>query len=277
MGPTLLLRVAPHLLDCPNINAASGAPFWAAVKFRPMKQSHFYNSRLAKVPWLIRRFGLRQMLLVPIRRLLAARIIKGLPKVAFSFDGERLFYFYHRYNLTWINERAVEVPIAMKYVRAVDEGQVLEIGNVLSHYYPVRHTILDKYEAGPGITNCDIVDFTPERSFGLIISISTFEHIGFDDDAPTSSGSKIAAAVRHVRGLLSPGGKAVLTVPIGYNPELDEMLRASRLETSRELYLVRTGRREWISASKETALQCRFNRPLPYANAIAIVEFEQIH
>lgn len=238
-----------------------------------MKQWHIYNSRLAKVPWFIRRFGLRQMLLGPFRRIFGARIIQRLPPGTFSFDGERLPYFYHTYNMTWVNERAIEIPIAMKYLAAAHGRRVLEIGNVLSHYRPINHTILDKYETGPGILNSDILDYRPSALYDLILSISTFEHIGFDDDATTSSGAKICAAIQHARSLLAENGMLVLTVPIGYNPDLDQLLRNDQLGARRELYLRRTAVREWAEATKDAALQCQFKRPFPYANAIGIIEF----
>lgn len=238
-----------------------------------MTRWHFYNSRLAKVPWFIRRVGLRQMLLGPFRRLFGARIIQRLPIGTFSFENERLPYFYHTYNSTWVNERAIEIPIAMKYLAGARNGQVLEIGNVLSHYHPVQHTILDKYETGPRVLSCDILESRPDGLYDLILSISTFEHIGFDDDSATSSGAKIAAAIEHTRTLLAPDGMLVLTVPIGYNPDLDQMVRNGQLDAQRELYFRRTGMREWTAASKESALQCYFSRPFPYANAIGIIEF----
>jgi len=238
-----------------------------------MKQWHFYNSRLAKVPWFIRRFGLRQMLIGPFRQIFAARIIPRLPTGTFSFDGERLPYFYHTYNVTWVNERAVEIPIAMKYLAAAHGRRVLEIGNVLSHYHPVHHVILDKYEIGPDILNFDIVDYRPSALYDLILSISTFEHIGFDDDTGTSSGAKISAAIQHTRSLLAGDGMLVLTVPIGYNPDLDQLLRDDQLGSRRELYLRRTAFREWAESTKDSALQCQFKSPFPYANAIGVLEF----
>jgi hypothetical protein len=37
-------------------------------------------------------------------------VIPLLPKGEFQFDGKSLPYFRHRYNLAWINERALEIP-----------------------------------------------------------------------------------------------------------------------------------------------------------------------
>src|SRR5439155_26790749 len=62
-------------------------------------------------------------------------------------------YFYHPYNQTYCNERAVEIPIVWPLVRSVPPERVLEVGNVLSHYFPTRHAIIDKFEHAPGVQN----------------------------------------------------------------------------------------------------------------------------
>src|SRR5699024_8745342 len=50
--------------------------------------------------------------------------VAGLPRTltgrgpSFRFAGESYRYLYHRYNNTWMNERAVEVPIAGQAIAA---------------------------------------------------------------------------------------------------------------------------------------------------------------
>ena len=63
----------------------------------------------------------------------------------FTFQGKAYKYLFRRYNTTYANERAVEIPIAMEVVRGHPEERVLEVGNVLAHYYPHHHDVLDKY------------------------------------------------------------------------------------------------------------------------------------
>jgi hypothetical protein len=56
------------------------------------------------------------------------------------------------------------------------KGKVIrKIGNVLSHYVISDHVIVDKYEFGNSILN-----YSPGTKFDLIVSISTFEHLGYD-------------------------------------------------------------------------------------------------
>src|SRR5579872_7186960 len=75
---------------------------------------------------------------------------------SFEFRGKTYLYFWHRYNATWRNERAVEIPIAREFIAQSRGGNVLEVGNVLSHYGPVQHDVLDKYEKAEGVINEDV-------------------------------------------------------------------------------------------------------------------------
>lgn len=237
-----------------------------------MKKKHLYNTKLGKVPWFIERFGAREIFLKPLRTVFAPVIIPVLPRKRFRFQGAELNCFYHGYNMTWATERCVEVPIARHFLSRVLAENVLEVGNVLSHYGPVHHVVLDKFEKGRGVINQDITAFQPARRFELILSISTFEHIGFDDESEGGSAPKIRAAIEACRALLEPGGKLVITVPIGYNPELDAALRTGELGGT-ETFLKKFGPQEWRECAKNEALACKFKEPFPYANAIVVIEF----
>ncbi len=236
-------------------------------------KKHLYNTTLGKVPWFIKRFGLAEIFLKPLRLVAAPLIIPVLPKMSFELAGEKLECFYHRYNMTWASERCVEIPIARKYLEGRAGGAILEVGNVLSHYFTVQHEVLDKFETGPGIINQDILHYQPGKRYDLILSLSTFEHIGFDDDSVEPSSQKIQAAIATCQGLLNPGGTLVLTLPIGYNPDLDELIRSRRLNSAREFFLRRRARLQWEPAPRDEALRCRYKHPFPYANALLIAEF----
>ncbi len=202
-------------------------------------------------------------------------IIPGLPGKVLDFQGRSLPYFYHRYNMTWASERCIEIPIAKTYLDQTAPEHCLEIGNVMSHYFPVQHRILDKFEKGPNIINQDIVGFTSEHKFALVLSISTFEHIGFDDEAQGSSADKIKEAIGSTQKLLSETGKLVITAPIGYNPELDNLIRQKSLATTREFFFKRTQSLTWEACHHEAALACHYKHPFPYANALWVAEFEK--
>jgi SAM-dependent methyltransferase len=143
-------------------------------------------------------------------------------------SGRRTAPFRRRVaGLLWVGlaERCVELPVARQFLRERHWNTLLEIGNVLGYWYDLPpHVIVDKYERGPGILNQDLVDYRPAEPFDVVVSISTLEHIGFDE-SPRDPG-KFLRAVRAVERLRAPGGAILLTVPLGYNPEVDRAVRS---------------------------------------------------
>jgi SAM-dependent methyltransferase len=191
----------------------------------------------------------------------------------FVFQGRDYRYFHHPYNATWTNERAVEVPIIRRAIEEAGATRLLEIGNVLGHYFRQRHDVVDKYESGPGILNRDIVDFRPQEPYDLIVSISTLEHVGWDED--DRDAGKIPRAVEHIRTLLAPGGRAIITLPFGYNPYLDELVSAGSLGVDREYFLLRLAEREWQEVDRADLGRPAYGWPFPGANGLMIGVIEQ--
>jgi hypothetical protein len=196
-----------------------------------------------------------------------------VPAGTFVYKGGQYRYFRHPYNTTWRNERAVEVPIVRRAIEDADCAQVLEVGNVLGHYIRRRHDVVDKYEPGANVLNVDILDFRTERPYDLIVSISTLEHVGWDDDERDPG--KIPRAVGHLRSLLAPGGRAIVTFPLGYNPYLDEMVHAGTLGFDAEQCLLRVGRHEWREVQKADMGRPAYGIPFPGANALVIGMIER--
>ena len=75
-------------------------------------------------------------------------------------------------------------------------------GNVLLHYFPADHEIVDKYEKGDGIVNEDIVNFRPGKKYDLIVSISTLEHISWNEEKKPK---KIPGAPARMEGIPRSG------------------------------------------------------------------------
>jgi hypothetical protein len=191
----------------------------------------------------------------------------------FSFNSSTYFYFVHPYNHTWENERAIEIPVVYDLVRKVGVGTILEVGNVLSHYYRINHTILDKYEhvIGRKIINQDIADWNPESRFDLIISISTIEHIGWDEKPQNPQ--KVLIALRNIINSLSPKGKAFITFPAGYNNILDNGLKDGTINYEKCICLRRaTKDNQWEEVDLNEALQCSYGEPYKNANAVIFLE-----
>ena len=134
----------------------------------------------------------------------------------FVFRGRVFPYFYSFYHATYANERAIEIPIMMGIVEENLAKRILEVGNVLSHYFDFEHTIVDKYEVGEGVINEDVAEFRTGTKYDLIVSISTLEHVGWDE-VPRDN-SKIFRAVSVLKSLLSAEGMMIISVPVGQNP-----------------------------------------------------------
>jgi hypothetical protein len=199
--------------------------------------------------------------------------ISALAERCFVLDGDSLAYHVAPGTRTWDNERAVELPVIWRELqrRGRSEG-VLEVGNVLSHYFEIAHPVLDKYERDRHVTwNDDVVAFQPSFAPELILSISTLEHVGYSE-SPRDLG-KFRAAIDALTGWLAPGGRLLFTVPLGYNPAVREYLDAPHVERTAVRCLRRaTLDNLWVQADYADVREVRYDRPFRCANAVALVE-----
>jgi hypothetical protein len=174
--------------------------------------------------------------------------LRAIKHGTFEFQGKAYPYFYHRYNRTFLNERIVEVPIVWDEVKRHAPASVLEVGNVLAHYFPIKHQVVDKYERARGVIHADAVDYQPDQHYDLIVAISTLEHVGWDEEPREPE--KFLRAVDHLASLLAPGGTLLATVPFGYNPEVDRFLAEGRVPFTSVGYMKRdSGDNVWREAS----------------------------
>lgn len=167
----------------------------------------------------------------------------------FTFQGRRFRYHHAMYNKTWTNERAVEVPIIRAWMRPFEHGRILEIGNVLSNYFRRRHDVLDKYEVQDGVINEDAVNFRARQPYDLLLSISTIEHIGVDDEEKRPE--KALEAIENLMRSLKPDGTFLVSFPLGYNAALDEALWRGRLPFPEVYFMERVSRfNRWRQVSR---------------------------
>ena len=194
--------------------------------------------------------------------------LTGRPS-SFTFRGHPYRYFWHRYNATWRNERAIEIPIARRFLAGIPPDKVLEIGNVLSHYGPVAHEVVDKYEQTTDVRNEDVCEFRPNKKYELILSISTLEHVGWDEEPRDET--KVLRAIENLRGLLAPEGKLVVTIPVGYNAALDRMIEQGRISFTERTYLKRNPRRnQWHEVSDAEVRHPQYNRQANCAHELLV-------
>ncbi len=187
--------------------------------------------------------------------------------VPFRLGGEEYVHMVHPFILD--NERTVEVPVALRAVARHRGGRMLEVGHVLSAYAAFPHVVVDKYERGSGVVNEDVMNHVPEAPPELVVSVSTVEHVGWDETPRDPD--KARRALERMAGWLAPGGELLVTFPLGYHPHLDADLWAGRLPFDEVLFLKRISRdNRWREAAADEVRTAEFGRPFPCANAIVV-------
>jgi hypothetical protein len=209
----------------------------------------------------------------PLREILYPTYVKLYPFLFFmhhfNFDGQAYDYFFHPYGATLRGERIVEVPIVLEELRARAAQRVLEVGNVLSHYVACRHDIVDKYERAPGVLNEDILDYRPAHRYDFILSISTVEHIGWNEYEREPE--KAVQALAHMRTLLAPGGRMLVTLPWGTNPSLDRHIETPGCLFEELRFMKRVSRRNtWRQTTRASLAGARYGDPYPFGNVLVI-------
>jgi len=190
-------------------------------------------------------------------------------KKIFLFDNNKLHYSFHKYNKSWKNERIVEIPIAMFYLKNYYSKEVLEVGNVLGHYFSFEHDVLDKYEIAEGIMNYDVIDFVPLKKYDLILSISTFEHVGVDDDIQNPENAYLG--LKNIFKSLNEGGKMLISFPGNYNLALMDMVKNKKLKNFKVFCFKK-------NQKKNTWFQVQFEKvvDIPYQQPVQAVIFVEI-
>lgn len=187
----------------------------------------------------------------------------------FYFNRKAHNYFYHIYNVTWKNERAVEVPIIWDYVKKMHGKRILEVGNVLSNYFPVSHDIVDKYDMADNVINCDVCEFQSSINYDLIVSISTLEHVGWDENPREPF--KIHRAIENLKNLLNNGGKIIVTLPLGYNDVMDKLLDEGKIQFTQMYCLKRVNENnKWIEVNWRDVVGSKYDYLNCNANGLVI-------
>jgi hypothetical protein len=178
-----------------------------------------------------------------------------LPNRTFVFNRSSHRYFYHRYNNTCETERCVEIPIARDFLERRGTANVLEIGNVLNHYRHFSHTVVDKYETAEGVLNVDVRDFAPTQKYDAIISISTIEHVGWDEEPVDPE--KAICSIERLREMLNPSAKMLISFPIGHNARLDQAIADGTLASDEVRGMKRTVRNNWVELPVSQLMEYR--------------------
>jgi SAM-dependent methyltransferase len=207
-------------------------------------------------------------------------LLAGLPRTlvgshrTFELAGRRYPYLFDRYKWSWLTERAVEVPLVRAVLKRRPEARVLEVGHVLGHYGAHDHLVVDRYEQAPGVLNRDVLELADLGEFDVVVSISTIEHVGWDEDPRDPD--QAARALHGLEQLLAPGGRLVVTVPVGYHAELDRALMsgAFRFASTHALRREKLGP-HWLEADADDVWGTPYDFLLYSARAVFIGEIER--
>lgn len=198
---------------------------------------------------------------------------KVSPAGTFNFNGRKLKYFRHNYNLAFNNERTVEVAIVGTFLNSLGaNAKVLEVGNVLANYgfRRVVRDVLDKYDPASHVFNEDVISFKPITKYAAIISISTLEHVGWDEEVRNPD--KIIMAVKNLsENCLAPGGCMLVTIPMGYNAYFDDQLAGGAGYFTEKYFLKRvSANNKWKQVDYAEVAGSKFGQPFNNANAMCV-------
>lgn len=189
--------------------------------------------------------------------------------------GARIPYVRHHYNRAWRNERCIELGLAHWFLGGIEDRRVLEVGNVLAHYgsvpryRPAVHDVLDKYERSPGVINEDIVGFGAEVPYDVLLSISTLEHVGWDERPRQPE--KVLMAYDAMKSLIAPDGAMLVTAPLGQNPHLDRFLHDGRFDFPVQAFLRKVSRQnDWREVTRDEVVGAEWGSPYHGTNALFV-------
>ena len=181
----------------------------------------------------------------------------------FTWWGEVLPCFYFPHEGSDYSERSVELPCALSFLQDVGAtvnadpnhwmvsttgGRGIEIGDRLSRYDLCGHRVVDSQSDWFGAEAIDVFDV--EGTYDWIVAISSLLDVGAKDGRVTLN------AVEHLRSLLAPGGRMLVTIPTGIQPFVDMRLRNGGLGEDRSCTFVRSQEdlTQWVQTETMTTL-----------------------
>ena len=188
----------------------------------------------------------------------------------FQFKNRLLSYCNSKIGFAFANERTIEIPSALFLIRNNNNKKTLEIGNVLSKYSSFNHNVIDKYEKNEKVINADVVSYIPKEKYDIVISVSTLEHVGFDEIDKNPNG--FIDAINNIKkNCIKKNGMLIFTVPLGYNHHMDKIIKEHKIKIDETHYFKRVSlSNTWEETNEKDAFKHRYNFPYECANAILI-------
>lgn len=170
----------------------------------------------------------------------------------------------------WRTERCVELALGKSALAAHGPDRSLEVGNVMPLAGVSGHTVVDKYEVGDRVVNEDIVDYAPGRRYRLVVSLSTLEHVGWDE-VPRDP-AKAVLALERMSVLVDDDGALLVTIPVGVRRDLESAFVTAAGSTfdSVTLLVRRSRRPRWEARPLSELPGVLYGRPFPCGNGVLV-------
>ena len=191
------------------------------------------------------------------------------PRRHVNLQGQRIPLEYDFRRWMWRNERCLELALGRLALAVHTPHTVLEIGNVMPLAGAHGHTVVDKYETGAGIINEDVLTFASGRRYGLVLSISTFEHVGWDEEPRDPD--KASAALSRLSGLVEEDGALLVTIPVGDHRRLERSFVADDGPFDAVSLFVKASRlARWEPRPPAERGNVRYGSPYANGNAVLV-------
>jgi len=181
---------------------------------------------------------------------------------------QNLFRIYRPLLDTWVLlDNSTDTPNLI----ALEELSKLTILNtILYNESPIRKEEID-YDKFEEISELfrDVIDFKSSKKYDLILSISTLEHVGWDEEIKESD--KILYTIENLKSCLADMGILIVTMPLGYNSYLDILLKEKRIEFTKTYFMKRiTSDNKWAETAWEDVKDSKFSYDPVFANGLII-------
>lgn len=171
-------------------------------------------------------------------------------------------------NKTFYNERMIEIPIFKGILKQNRGKKILEVGNVMHNFMNTKHDVLDKYEVSKGVINEDIITYNPQKKYDLVISVSTLEHVGWDEIPKNPS--LIFDAIKNLKKITKKDGEIIFSIPWNYNTFFDKIFLENKIGFTNLTFLKKNKKDVWLETTLNDLKKVKFNFKVPCANALVI-------
>ena len=183
-----------------------------------------------------------------------------------NFEIAQREYFDHPYNDTINNERAIEIPLALRYIEKVkDLDTFIELGAVLPYYFEnLKHSCIDPVDSKATISDyAENINYFKKH----VLSISTLEHIGTNDYGLKANFKVNPYEV--LKRIYEDCSSCLISWPIGYNSSLDDDF--FNLDQFDCTCFIRINHNKWEEVQKNKLKLVKYNFPFCFGNGLVFV------